>query len=401
MQPEVAPRLYGRGRHVPVTGHQCPWAIGPDDELPHRARDYGHVVLVDDADLVAGPDAPAACGVDQIVASADDGNAQLGHVVDGPDPDAEPVSEFADLGNERDNEHALQRIVAIPVRGRGVVQEKGHRSEQLGRGTAVLADFGPEQVRLERRPEHHLAMQGGHQVQGRPGRHVVERERTVVAGIQLQVLLSVGAPAGARAPDRHPAHGAVMQLHPRDNDSLGGAGGARGEHDRRYARQRDVGQSQVLRRPGQLRQRRGRCRAGWYRVAGRVHHQEPEVLELRRDGGDRLHAGRVDHRRARSGRGEVMTQQRAAVIEISRYLDRAEVRDAQPDRHALRLVDQHGGHGVASRDAACRQRRRPLPGAPQDVRVGPGPPRSGLDDEDPVGMLRGARGDQRGEGDGI
>src|SRR5690606_4000245 len=95
VQPTVAPELVRALGHVPVRDRGPPRLVGAHDELTDLSDGHLVVVLVDDANLVAGPGSATRRRVVGDVAPARD-VAGLGHAVVRAHGDAEALAELVD-----------------------------------------------------------------------------------------------------------------------------------------------------------------------------------------------------------------------------------------------------------------------------------------------------------------
>ena len=144
MEPEIAPGGDCPIGPVPIAGHRDPRNLRANDGLAGNAGRNLVVVLVDDPHLV-GPLVNAAAGPVVGEREARTGRTiHLGAAPGGRDPAAEALPEGLDLGDQRHDEHALERVPGIIGLRRLAIKQIGHRTQKERAGCAMAANGRPE-----------------------------------------------------------------------------------------------------------------------------------------------------------------------------------------------------------------------------------------------------------------
>ena len=234
VEPAVAPGVRRRLGHVLVARVDRPRQAVAHHELAGRADRNGHVVLVDQAQLVV-------LGVGRLAAVArldvggverrGDRHGHLGHAEGGVDGDAEPLRELL-VARERSHVDGLQRVVAVGRGGRLVEQERDHAVDRDRDCGVEAPHVVPEGARVEA---------------------LVQRDRP--AGEQHRVR----DPRAGRVEHRQRVEVAVLLRHERQDEAAGVVperGVRRADALRRPGRAGRVDQAQVVPRLCRLRRRR-------------------------------------------------------------------------------------------------------------------------------------------------
>ena len=183
VEPAVAPSVRRRLGHVLVAGVDHPRQAVPCDQLAGRADRDGHVVLVDQPQLVVHGirGLSAVAGLDVLrVDSGRDRHRHLGHAEGRVDVDAEPLRELL-VVRERPHVDGLQRVVAVARRRRLVGQERHHAVDGDRNRRVEPPDVVPERARAEPLVQRHRAAGEQHRVRDPGARRVEHRQRVEVA----------------------------------------------------------------------------------------------------------------------------------------------------------------------------------------------------------------------------
>ncbi len=205
--PQVAPRPRGPLRMVPVAVGHDPRHFRPHQRLAGHA--VGHVVveIIDDAHLVTVlGDAATGPVVGELEARARRA-IHFGAAPGRRHAAAEAALEVLDLGDQRHDERALERVGGVVGSLRLAIDEVCHRAEQEGAGDVVMSDVGPESFDAERTGQHRgrAADRAGVNRRELPG-DVEQRQRRAVdvALVEFEHLGDApGVLEGVRVAHRH------------------------------------------------------------------------------------------------------------------------------------------------------------------------------------------------------